>query len=220
MLLQCQCSPVSPCAAFHLRCGSPVVQPLWAPTRDREKPNVSGAESCEGEGSAGWAERGERIIHSFGFGEELGSSGALCPMGAMHPESPGELDWARERVCQCHPARSPQTISELLKRGWVPRVGQGCRTCVCLCLLLLCRAFSLAGALCCPGICPSWGLEQKCWSDWSRNLKLGYVNICFPAGFIFSNPSWCHQPKLLTTILQGRLRQVPQWSLRNHKHEW
>lgn len=76
MLLPCHCSPVTPCAVSHLRCGSPVVQPLWTPTQDREKLYASGVESCEGEGSAVWAERGERIgLLSFGFGEELGSSG-------------------------------------------------------------------------------------------------------------------------------------------------
>lgn len=114
MLLQCQGSLVTLCAASHLRCGSTVVQPLWTPTQDRGKLYASSVESCEDEGSAVWAERGERI--TFGCGEAWGSSGAMSHEGDA-PSKPGQLGWVRERVCQCQPARLLWTISELLKAG-------------------------------------------------------------------------------------------------------
>lgn len=92
---------------------------------DRGEPWASGTESCEGEGSAVWAERGERReLLSFGFGEELCSSGAVSHKGDA-PSKPWGTGWFRERVCWCHPGRSPWTISELLKEGMSSQCGSG-----------------------------------------------------------------------------------------------
>lgn len=58
--------------------------------QDRGKLCASEVESCEDEGSAVWAERGERMRRlSFGFGEELGSSGAVSHEGDA-PSKPWE----------------------------------------------------------------------------------------------------------------------------------
>lgn len=75
MLLPCQCSLVTPCAASHLRCESPVVQPLWTPTQDRGKLYASGVEFCEDEDSAVWANRVERLTQLWiwrGAGQQWG----------------------------------------------------------------------------------------------------------------------------------------------------